>query len=260
MVLSTFQWHQRYSQQAEWTRNIRRDIYSRFGIDRISKVLDIGCGTGVLEREFETLTSLKLFGVDISHDHLRFAQGYAPGSIYAQGDCLHLPFSARVFDACLFHYFLLWIKEPLLALEELVKVTRPSGYVIALAEPDYAGRIDFPPELSMLGKWQSEALEVQGANPNIGRSLRSLFHRVGLVEVEVGVLGGQWSDHSLNDEHEKEWEVVENDLSKNDDYLMQLGRLREIDRTAYDSLERILFVPTFYAVGKVPGMPQSEVG
>ena len=79
------------------------------------------------------------------------------------------------FDICLCHFLLLWIANPLAALKEMRRIVKPGGWVLALAEPDYGSRIDFPPELEALGQAQSKALQSQCADVSVGRKLRGLF-------------------------------------------------------------------------------------
>jgi SAM-dependent methyltransferase len=194
-----------------------------------------------------------VFGLDIDSSALRIAQEYAPKSVYTVGDCINLPFQTRVFDVTLCHFLLLWVKDALNAVEEMARVTRPNGYVLALAEPDYGGRIDFPSELSQLGIWQTEALREQGANPFMGREVRSIFSRAGLVNIDVGVLGGQWGENISDQDLELEWEVIQSDLRQNNDFILQADRLKDLELTSRKILQRILFVPTFYAIGVVKG-------
>jgi ubiquinone/menaquinone biosynthesis C-methylase UbiE len=251
MELTTYQWHQRYFQQAQWTRNIRDHIFSKVDINPSTKLLDVGCGTGVLEREYYLSFSLAPYAIDINVNNLGFAQGYAPNSLYLQADCLELPFLRQAFDITACHFLLLWIKESLNALREMVRVTRPDGFVLALAEPDYGGRIDFPAELTNIGTWQEDSLKNQGANPNVGRELRSLFHMAGLTEIEVGVLGGQWKDGTVAQGYEQEWEIIEADLAQNEEFNRQAMQLKSLDKQAWHTGQRLLYVPTFYAMGKV---------
>jgi hypothetical protein len=120
--------------------------------------------------------------------------------------------------------------------------------VIALAEPDYGGRIDYPEELVELGRRQEAALRNQGADPRMGRTLAEVFHRTGLQDIEAGVLGGQWKGKPSRQEWELEWDVLQSDLGMG----QNLDRLRFLDWDARERGERILFVPTFYALGRVP--------
>jgi SAM-dependent methyltransferase len=253
MTLSSSRWHQRYLQQARWTQNLRKYIYDQVVIQRANKILDIGVGTGVLENELNRYSPSHVFGLDIDSSALRIAQEYAPKSVYTVGDCINLPFQTRVFDVTLCHFLLLWVKDALNAVEEMARVTRPNGYVLALAEPDYGGRIDFPSELSQLGIWQTEALKEQGANPFMGREVRSIFSRAGLVNIDVGVLGGQWGENISDQDLELEWEVIQSDLRQNNDFILQADRLKDLELTSRKILQRILFVPTFYAIGVVKG-------
>src|SRR4030043_427826 len=169
MTLSLKRWHRRYQQQARWTQTLRKYIYDRVGMQIANKVLDVGCGTGVLLYELDQFSSCSKFGLDINFDALSLALQLVPKSIGAQGDGVNLPYSSESFDISLCHFLLLWVNDPLLVLKEMSRVTRSNGYVLALAEPDYGGRIDFPEALSQVSRWQIECLREQGANPLIGR-------------------------------------------------------------------------------------------
>jgi SAM-dependent methyltransferase len=253
MPLSTAQWHQRYQQQAQWTHDLRNYIYNRVQIAQATKILDVGCGTGVLEVELSQLCSAGIFGLDIEPHTIGLAHQIAPSAIYTIGNALQLPYQSASFDIALCHFLLLWVSNAVGVITELSRVTRRGGHVLALAEPDYGGRIDYPPELSRLGSWQREALQDQGANPLIGRELRRIFTLAGLTELEAGVLGAQWHDKDGDEELDLEWQVIRSDLDQQPAFIQQSDRLYAIDKTSRQSQYRVLFVPTFYAFGKVKG-------
>lgn len=253
MILSTSQWHQRYLQQARWTQNLRNYIYNLIGIQRANKILDVGCGTGVLENELNNLIPARVFGLDIDFNPLHMAQEYAPKSSYNVGDCLSLPYRNEAFDITICHFLLLWVYDVPKAISEMIRVTRLKGFVLALAEPDYGGRIDYPPELSQIRNWQINSLKQQGANPLLGRELRSLFSQAGLENLEIGVLGGQWKDNETDQDMDLEWDVVQSDLNQNIEFIDQADQLQSIEIASRKAHQRVLFVPTFYAFGMVPG-------
>jgi ubiquinone/menaquinone biosynthesis C-methylase UbiE len=253
MTLTTAQWHQRYIHQAQWTQSIREYIFSKVGIGHSTRLLDIGCGTGVIDSEINSRFSTSPYAIDLDYKVLQFAQVHAPNCHYYQADGRNLPFSDHSFEISLCHFVLLWIANPLKALEEMIRVTCPDGYILALAEPDYGGRIDFPVELSKIGQWQAESLKKQGANPYIGRELKYLFHQAGLADIVVGVLGGQWINEESDQEHSSEWDVIEADLLQINHFTNQWRDLKNLDQQALENGQRILFVPTFYAYGKVRG-------
>ncbi len=245
-------WHQRYCQQARWTRDLRRYLYGRGSIEDARRILDVGCGTGVLAKELHELCNAKIFGVDISRNHLDLATRNARQAFFVQADALEIPFNPGSFDLALCHFVLLWVSDPLQAVREMARVVAPGGAVLALAEPDYGGRIDYPPELAALGEQQSQSLRRQGADPEMGRKLASIFHLAGLTSIEIGVLGGQWHSAPSNDEWETEWLVMERDLKELPGKEIDPSILKALDWSAWQSGERVLFVPTFYAFGIVP--------
>ncbi len=173
MTLSPAQWHARYTRQAGWTASLRSYLFERHGIAAARRVLDCGSGTGALEAGGGLGAGFQgwLVGLDIDSANLAYAKSLAPDAAWVQGDGLRLPFAPQSYDLVFCHFYLLWVADPLQALRELRRVTRPGGSVIALAEPDYGGRIDFPPELEMLASWQQASLRRQGANPLLGRRL-----------------------------------------------------------------------------------------
>lgn len=269
MPLAPQDWHARYQQQARWTQTLRAYLYERAGLSLARRVLEVGCGTGVLLPELSSRAQAGIFGLDIQAASLRLAGQNSPAANLTQGDTQSLPFSSDYFDLAVCHFVLLWVTDPLAAVKEMRRVTRPGGAVLALAEPDYGGRIDYPSVLAVLGDWQTLALEMSGANPRLGRRLGELFAGAGLSQVEIGVLGGQWSGLPEQTDWELEWQVLQADLqalnppsgaqgertgrpdAADPPDAGQLERLRYLDRTAWQRGERVLFVPTFYAWGRV---------
>jgi SAM-dependent methyltransferase len=267
-------WHQRYTQQARWTQPLREYSYAQVSMSTATRILDVGCGTGALELELLSLSQGTIFGLDIDPANLALAITHAPGAFYIQADAHQLPLPAGTFDIVFCHFLLLWVSDPVQVVREMRRLARPGGAVLALAEPDYAGRIDYPTEFALLGKWQRDALIRQGAQPDLGRRLGEVFSLAGLESIETGILGGQWKQPPTREEWELEWQVLENDLisfqqlepliARNEhrddtgaskipnlpDLKIELTRLKQQDWSAWHSRARILFVPTFYAWGK----------
>lgn len=245
-------WHIRFEQQARWTQDLRRFLYDRAGLNRARRVLDVGCGTGVLLSELEERCEAAVFGLDIARDHLIMAIRNTQSTFFIQGDAHVLPYATQSFDLAYCHFLLLWVKDSLQVVREMARVVRPGGAVLALAEPDYGGRIDYPPDLSELGQAQRSSLQIQGADPLMGRKLSGIFHQAGLTSVETGVLGGQWVSPPPSAEWDAEWRVLEYDLQQTSGRIHSPEALKKLDWAAWQAGERVLFVPTFYAFGMVP--------
>lgn len=251
MIKQPFNWHQRFLQQAWWTKPLRDYLFRQTGLEELGQVLEIGCGTGALLGEIEERFTGAVFGLDLDFGFLRQASANTRRSKLIQGNAFHLPLPTDCFDLVYCHFLLLWVGDPLRVIGEMKRITRPGGYVLALAEPDYGGRIDYPDALEVGGKWQIQALQRQGADPLVGRKLAELFHESGLGDVQTGLLGGEWKQGEA-ELGISEWDVLEHDLQ----YLpagwdkAQADRLKNLDQEARKKGARVLYVPMFYALGR----------
>jgi SAM-dependent methyltransferase len=243
--------HERYVQQAGWTSAARAALYRLTGLAAARRVLEVGCGTGVVCRDLPSFTGASVFGLDLDLAPLRFARGEDRESRWVNGDARTLPFVAGAFDAVLCHFFLLWVHRPEAALAEMARVLRPGGWLLCLAEPDYGGRLDAPPPLGELGALQTRALQEQGADPFVGRRLPALLAAAGLEQVRYGILGAESPAAFSTVDWELEWATLRADLNGVLSSA-QLDEYQRLDRRAWQHGERVLFVPTFYAWGRRP--------
>lgn len=248
-ALAPSDWHRRFLQQVRWTSELRQFIITQCGLSAGQPLLEVGCGTGAILSEFSTWKGNLVAGLDLRLDFLQEARKrfYTP---LIQGDGRALPFKSGSYTAVVCHFLFLWLRDPVTVLKEMVRVVEPGGYVIAFAEPDYGGRIDHPQPLVELGRLQGDALRTQGADPFIGRKLSGLFHQAGLIDVQTGILGGHWGAPPSAEAWDSEWTILESDLAGVVSS-EELHGLRLLDQAAWEKGERILFVPTFYAWGKV---------
>lgn len=242
-------WHSRYIQQANWTRPLREYLFKKAGLKTARRVLEVGCGTGAILSEIEINKPL-IHGLDIQPAALMEARVHAPNTSLTCGDALSLPYPDNCIDITFCHFLLLWVSDPERALLEMKRVTRDGGYILALAEPDYSARVDKPVELAVLGRWQSESLRRQGADPSLGGRLAELFYKAGIELVETGAIENQGKDAPTSAEQELEWAVLENDLAG---FVpdVEIHRLKKLDEESWRRGERILHVPTYFAWGRI---------
>ena len=234
------------------TAAIRSRLFKISQMQAANHILEVGSGTGVIIGEISTRFPGLTFGLDIDPQANVFASDCNPQTCYVTGDGEQLPFPEDTFDTTLCHFLMLWVPDPGKIISEMARVTRPGGWVLALAEPDYGGRIDYPKELAEIGELQTEALAAQGTDPCIGRKVRDIFTRAGFLEVQVGVLGGEWTGSPSKEELDSEWRTLASDLHGTLPNEM-LANLRKTDLKAWSDGSRILYVPTFYACGRVAG-------
>jgi len=243
--------HQRFIEQASWTAGIRRILLADLPSGADSRVLEVGAGTGAITIELAgRARGGRVFALDIDFAACRYGARSAPAASWHCADAQALPLPSGSLDGVVFHYVLLWLRDPLSALREARRVTRPGGEVLALAEPDHRARIDYPEPLETIGDLQTEALRKQGADTTIGRRLRGLFAAAGLGDVRAGVIGGEWAGPTGTGPPRSEWPTLREDLAASL-APAELDALEHLDREAWARGERVLFVPTFYASGRV---------
>ncbi len=244
--LTTAQWDDQFRRQAAWTRSVRTHLYRRVNLSRAKNVLDVGCGTGVITEEIAAQSRGRVVGLDIDPAMIAWAQERGERATYRLGDARDLPFPAASFDVVLCHFVLLWVDDAAGAVREMARVARPGGAVVACAEPDYGGRIDWP-DLP-LGRLQAEALRREGADPLAGRKLKEWFAGAGL-NTEVGVYPCLWDDAALRAEFAGEWRLMARTLAGLTSP-EELAHLKAADWTAIEAGARTVFMPMFYAVGR----------
>ncbi len=240
-------WHERYMQQAGWTHDLRVYLFDQARLADCRRMLEVGCGTGAVLSSLNTPAAL--YGLDISCEALKAAKIHTQRTGLICGDAVHLPYPAGTFDITYCHFLLLWVKEPGLALVEMKRVTRPGGFVLALAEPDYTARRDQPQELVAIGKLQTESLRRQGADVGLGSRLADLFYKAGITIRETGALRDR-SGVAARDEQEQEWAILESDLALVSPPV-EIQRMKLLDHQAWSRGQRRMFVPTYFVWGQV---------
>ena len=244
-------WHERFLQQADWTNPLRHYLFDCAGLREARRVLEVGCGTGAIFSDLAT--QAEVHGLDLLSVRLTEAHLHAPRAILTCGQALSLPYASGVFDITYCHFLLLWVRDPLQALLEMKRVTRPGGSLLVLAEPDYTARIDKPEALVPLGRLQAESLRRQGADPGLGNRLAQLFRQARVPPIEIGLLQADMEQAPSRAERLLEWAVLETDLAG----LIsaeEIQRLKRVDQAAWERGERVLYVPTYFAWGQVAQM------
>ena len=99
------------------------------GIRTGNKVLDVGCGTGVLAREVHRRVGPKgqVVGLDLNQGMLAVAARAQPRIEWRQGDAASLPFKDASFDVVVSQFALMFFPNRVAALGEMWRTLAPGG-------------------------------------------------------------------------------------------------------------------------------------
>ena len=193
-----------------WNADQLALITTRLALRPGLRLADVGSGYGFFGRCFlpAVLPGGRLDGFELDPRLVAEANrraredGLADVVRYVEADAMALPAADASYDVTMCHTLLMHLPDPGLALDEMVRITRPGGLVVA-AEPDALAGV-------LLDRWAvldepdgddtledaTVALEVftcvlrgqrsRGAgDARVGSRLPALMHRAGLEGVEV---------------------------------------------------------------------------
>ena len=92
-------------------------------------VLDVGAGTGAASRAAADAGARSVTAVDVAPGMLLVGRDRRPPAVV--GDALSLPFADGVFDVAIAAFSLNHVDDPVAALGEAARVTRPGGWVLS---------------------------------------------------------------------------------------------------------------------------------
>jgi SAM-dependent methyltransferase len=203
------------------------------------KALEVGCGPGFVMEIVQKLADVQ--GLDLDPDMVSMCK--ARGLDVVQGKAQELPFSDREFDIVYCSFLLLLVKDPVVVVKEMARVSR--RWVLALAEPDYGAWIDHPEGLEGLREVLVDGMKATGADPFLGRKLRDIFEQAGL-KVEIGAHAGVWDLKRLKEEFDDQRRLVRTLAGKSP----KLDAIEAAWKDALDKGTLFHYNPIFYAVGK----------
>lgn len=172
-------------------------------------ILDIGCGPGTITIDFAKLVPQgQVVGLDFVEDPLNQARAHAVESgvdniRFAVGDIQALDFPDNTFDVVHCHQVLQHVADPIQALREMRRVTKPGG-VVAARESDFSIMTWFP-EVEGLKDWQGLYLQMaraKGGEPNAGRRLHAWAHQAGFERSAIKATTSTWC---YNTPQERAW-------------------------------------------------------
>lgn len=171
---------------------LRRRFLALAGVRTGMRVLDVGCGTGVVTRDIAARVGARgaAVGVDPSRALLAVARRRARAAgaggrpTFRHADGFALPFAPASFDVALAVTVLLHVPGGDRVLEEMVRVTRPGGRV-AVLDQDFGTLALDVPDRALTRRIVDGHAERFYAEPWSGRTLARRLRGAGLARVRT---------------------------------------------------------------------------
>jgi SAM-dependent methyltransferase len=225
------------------------------------KILDVGSGTGSLSFALAARGDHReIVGVDVGEPFVAYASAHNkdPRTRFELADATALPFADASFDRTVSQLVLQFLPEPLKAVKEMRRVTRPGGTVAACVWDAYGGQ----PHIRML--WDTASTLGLLKQHSIIRSLSTegemaaAWRTAGLVDVVPGEIAMRfvfqdfedyWSPYLGGDGPLGEMVMG---LSPSDRALLE-SRMREIYVSNRPDGPRSFIASAWICKGTVPG-------
>jgi SAM-dependent methyltransferase len=109
-------------------RPVYEAVFERTAVGPDTQYLDVGCGSG-MAAQIAAGRGAKVRGIDAAEPLLKIAQSRTPNGEFRQGDLESLPFADRTFDVVTGFNSFQYAGNPVMALREARRVTKPEGYI-----------------------------------------------------------------------------------------------------------------------------------
>ncbi|KAJ3182412.1 hypothetical protein HDU87_008576 [Geranomyces variabilis] len=154
-------------------------------------VLDVGCGPGTITADFAKLTK-HVTAIETNDSILEIAAQNA--SAKGLGDVHKLKYPDGTFDVVHAHQVLQHVSDPISALREMRRVTKPGG-IVAVREVDFAGTVWYPC-LQGLQEWlalYARVARANGGEPDAGRRLHAWARAAGFEPAKIAKSSSTWT-------------------------------------------------------------------
>ena len=166
-------------------RRLWHDFLSRAPSPACPRVLEVGCGTGVVTAMIADLPgAVEVTGIDPSPVLVDRARRRAPSVRFQVADGRALPFEDASFDGVVLATTLCHVPGPGRALAEARRVLRPGGYLLVY-DGDYAGTTVAIDTHDPLQRCVDAAIDTIVHDPWLVRRLPRMLREAGLVTGEL---------------------------------------------------------------------------
>lgn len=193
---------------------------SEMGLKNGVKFIDIGCGGGAMTRLVKKkFPEMEVTGIDISPDRIQFANDQAREQkldiCYKCTNVTSLPFKDNSFDFVWSRFLFEYLKQPIAALKEMLRVAKNTG-VVSVGDLDgnclfhYPVTEDFNRKLNRVISTLAEF----GFDPFVGRKLYYYFRQAGFKKITTKIFTHHNIAGKPDEQLLKNWQMKIDSISK----------------------------------------------
>lgn len=216
MAVYTHGHHESVLRSHRWRTAENSAAYLLPMLHREDTLLDVGAGAGTITADLAGLvtamTATEIGAAELGLTRATATERGVSNIDFRVADIHALEFADDTFDVTHAHQVLQHVADPVQALREMSRVTKPGG-IVAARDSDYSGFCWWPqiPELDEWLDLYRVAARVNGGEPDAGRRLLAWAHAAGLTDVTAtsstwcfatptdrAYWGGMWADRILN--------------------------------------------------------------
>ena len=176
---------------AEKLKPLKERSYALMHLEVGHRVLDVGCGPGTDTISLSKLVGLTgvVHGIDYDLEMIEKADrrareaGVADRVMHRHGDAISLPYESDYFDSCRSERLFQHLSQPKRVLSEMLRVTRPGGWIVVLDSDHSSLSIDTD-DVDI--EWRLRRFHADRLlNGYSGRRLFGLFRQQNLADIAV---------------------------------------------------------------------------
>ncbi|KAF7347290.1 Class I SAM-dependent methyltransferase [Mycena venus] len=170
-------------------------------------ILDVGCGPGTITADLAKLvpeghvTGIEHSAEDVLQNARDEAAAQGISNItYTIDNVLSLSFPDNSFDVVHAHQVLQHVPDPVKALKEMYRVTKPGG-VVAARDTDFSAMTWYP-ESEGMTRWHkiyTQTARANGGEPDSGRRLLSYALKAGIPKDQITSSASTWCYSTAED-------------------------------------------------------------
>jgi ubiquinone/menaquinone biosynthesis C-methylase UbiE len=167
-----------YARHRRANLSVLEELQRRWPAGHESKILEIGCGTGIYLQSLVKATGCQGWGIDPSREMIRYAQS-DDNALFFEANAEELPFNGKLFDLAFSVNVVHFMQNTLSYFQEARRVLKPDGLLCTVTDSESIIRNRKP-----LSQYWPETVEIELKRYPAISLLKQQMAAAGFVDIE----------------------------------------------------------------------------